>query len=61
MVSSKNVKVSQKHCLRTSIQNFTGSSPSEQIIKYVSKICGLNFEMVAITPDFSLSDIVLKL
>ena len=32
MVSSKNVKVSQKRCLGTSIESFTGSSPSEQII-----------------------------
>ena len=30
MVSSKNVKVSQERCLGTSIENFTGSSPSEQ-------------------------------
>ena len=28
---SKNVKVSQKRCLGTSIESFTGSSPSEQI------------------------------
>ena len=32
MVSSKNVKVSQKPCLGTSIKSFTGSSPGEQII-----------------------------
>ena len=32
MVSSKNVKVSQKRCLGTSIESFTGSPPSEQII-----------------------------
>ena len=32
MVSSKNVKVSQKRCLGTSIKSFSGSSPSEQII-----------------------------
>ena len=31
MVSCKNVKVSQKRCLGTSIESFTGSSPSEQI------------------------------
>ena len=33
MVSSKNVKVSQKRCLGTSIESFTGASPSEQIVK----------------------------
>ena len=33
MVSSKNVKVSQKRCLGTSIESFTGSSLSEQIIE----------------------------
>ena len=33
MVSRKNVKVSQKRCLGTSIESFTGSSPSEQIIE----------------------------
>ena len=32
MVSSKNVKVSQKRCLGTSIESFMVSSPSEQII-----------------------------
>ena len=32
MVSSKNVKVSQKRCLGTSTESFTGSSPSDQII-----------------------------
>ena len=32
MVPSKNVKVSQKRCLGNSIESFTGSSPSEQII-----------------------------
>ena len=32
MVSSKNVKVSKKRCLGTSIGSFTGSSPSERII-----------------------------
>ena len=32
MVSSKNVKVAQKRCLGISIENFTGSSLSEQII-----------------------------
>ena len=32
MVSSKSVKVSQKRCLRTSIESFAGSSLSEQII-----------------------------
>ena len=32
MVSSKNVKVSQKRRLGTAIESFTGSSPSEQII-----------------------------
>ena len=32
MVSSKNVNVSQKRCPGTSTENFTGSSPSEQII-----------------------------
>ena len=32
MVSSKNVKASQKRCLGASIENCTGSSPSEQII-----------------------------
>ena len=31
MVSSKNVKVSQKHCFGTSVESFTCSSPSEQI------------------------------
>ena len=31
MVSSKNVKVSSKRCLAISIENFTSSSPSEQI------------------------------
>ena len=34
MVSSKNVKVSQKRCLGTSIESFTGSSQSEQIIDW---------------------------
>ena len=34
MVSSKNVKVSQKRCLRTSIESFAGSSLSEQIFKF---------------------------
>ena len=34
MVSSKNMKVSQKRCLGTSIESFTRSSPSEQIIVY---------------------------
>ena len=33
MVSSKIVKVSQKRCLGTSIESFTGSSPSEELIK----------------------------
>ena len=32
MVSSKIMEVSQKHCLRSSIESFTSSSPSEQII-----------------------------
>ena len=32
MVFSKNVKVSQKRCLGTSIESFTGSSLSEQIM-----------------------------
>ena len=32
MVSSKNEKVSQKRSLGSSIESFTGSSPSEQII-----------------------------
>ena len=32
MVSSKNVKGSQKRCLGTSIESFTGSSPIRQII-----------------------------
>ena len=32
MVSSKNVKVNHKRCLETSIESFTGSSPTEQII-----------------------------
>ena len=31
MVCSKNMKVSQRRCLGTSIESFTGSSPSEQI------------------------------
>ena len=34
MVSSKNMKVGQKRCLGTSIESFTGSSPSEQIMFY---------------------------
>ena len=34
MVSGKNLKVSQKRCLGTSIESFTGSSPSEQIIQF---------------------------
>ena len=34
MVSSKNVKVSQKRCLGTSTESFTSSAPSEQIIEY---------------------------
>ena len=38
MVSSKNVKVSQKCCLGTSIESFTGSSLSEQIICNMSKL-----------------------
>ena len=33
MVSSKNVKISQKRCLGTSIESLTGSSLSEQIIQ----------------------------
>ena len=33
MVSSKNVKVSQKRCLGTSIESFTDSSLSEQIVQ----------------------------
>ena len=33
MVSDKNVKVSQKRCLGTSIESFTDPSPSEQIIE----------------------------
>ena len=33
MVSSKNVKVSQKRCLETFIESFTDLSLSEQIIK----------------------------
>ena len=37
MVSSKNVKVSQKRCLETFIESFAGSFPSEQIIQFVSK------------------------
>ena len=32
MVSSKNLKVSQNNCLGTSIESFTSSSPSDQII-----------------------------
>ena len=32
MASSKNVQVSQKRCLGTSIERFTGSSLNEQII-----------------------------
>ena len=32
MISSKHVEVSQKRCLGTSIENFTGSSPSEKVI-----------------------------
>ena len=35
VVSRKNVKVSQKRRLGTYIESFTGSSLSEQIIKYV--------------------------
>ena len=38
-VFSKNVKVSQKRCLGTSIESFTGSSPSEQIIGFFLFIC----------------------
>ena len=34
MVSSENVKVSQKRCLETSIESFIGYSLSEQIIVY---------------------------
>ena len=40
MVSSQNVKVSQKRCLGTSIESFTGSSPSDQIIDLVNQILG---------------------
>ena len=36
MVSSKIVKVSQKRCLGSSIESFTSSSPSEQIIDIIS-------------------------
>ena len=39
MVSTKNVKVSQKHCLRTSIESFTSSSLSEYIIIAALVIC----------------------
>ena len=34
MISSKNVKVSQKRCLGTSIESLTGSCLSEQIILF---------------------------
>ena len=37
MVSSKNVKVSQKYCLGNSIENVSCSSPSEQIIIAVKR------------------------
>ena len=33
MVSSKNVKLSQKRCIGTSIESSTSSSPREQIIE----------------------------
>ena len=34
MVSSKNVTVSLKRCLGSSIESFTSSSPSEKIIVF---------------------------
>ena len=40
MVSGKNVKVSQKPCLGTSIESFTGYSLSEQIIILPIRKCG---------------------
>ena len=40
MVSSKNAKVSQKRCLGISIESFTGSSLSEQIISRKIKPSG---------------------
>ena len=46
MVSSKNVKVSQKRCLGTSIESFTGSSPSEQIIIFVLFLLTDNYLLV---------------
>ena len=40
MVSSKNVKVSQKRCLGISIETFTSSSPNEEIIN-ISRIISI--------------------
>ena len=39
MISSKNVKVSEKLCIGTSIERFTSSSPSEQITVYGGVPC----------------------
>ena len=41
MVSSKNVKVSQKRCPGTSIESFTGSSLSEENIDIEKTLCKL--------------------
>ena len=43
MVSSKNVKVSQKRCLGTSIESFTSSSLSEQIVNKRERQHGLRY------------------
>ena len=42
MVFIKNMKVSQKRCLETSIESFTGSSLSEQIIVYRHKLAEMS-------------------
>ena len=51
MVSSKNVEVSQKRCLGTSIESFTGSSPSEQIIIHEYELHILSNRNVGGTKD----------
>ena len=49
MFSSKNVKVSQKRCLGTSIESFTGSSRSEQIIS--ANMPNINFCTIITTAN----------
>ena len=58
MVSSKNVKVSQKRCLRTFIESLTGSCVSEQIIlfhfssiMFVERISSFSMTAISLTYD----------